>query len=496
MLFKKLISGKIAVGSLALCMSSAITLGLMSSPVLATDTLSPVQQKVWKEWTYSLALQAGTWGSPLVTMYALRYHDALSPDAKAKPNEIWRMENISTPQLSVEAGYVSPNVNTLYGFGFMDLRQEPIILEVPDSNNRYYMVEIVDMWTNAFAYVGGKTTGYKGGKYALVGPGWQGTLPDGVKRIDAPTPWVLLQPRIHLYDEQGNIDLPGTKKILQNITTTGLAKYTGKPAPVAATYDYPAPQAVDPKQPVSAIQYKDPLQFWEMLSVALNENPPPQDQISALLPMLEPLGIELGKPWDRNKLAPEVLDSMAQAAKDLGPLLPYVPLGTFYKGAFLPPATIGDFGNDYRTRAIVARVGLTANTPYEAVYWDYTSDSQGNLLNGKNKYTMTFKEGIPYYEPGFWSLTLYDATNNYTVENPINRYMLGSDSKDLQKNADGSFTIYIQNENPGKDKESNWLPAPQGPFYLIPRAYAPKPETIAILSDVNAWPVPLVEIVK
>ncbi|MES2273560.1 MAG: DUF1214 domain-containing protein, partial [Chlamydiota bacterium] len=305
-------------------------------------------------------------------------------------------------------------------------------------------------------------------------------------RIDCPTPWVLLQPRVHIYN-RGKIDLRGAKKILERIS---LAQYTeNKPPP---QYNYPAPIPVNPNLPVSVLDYKDPFQFWELLMVAMNENPPPPDQISALLPMFKPLGIELGKPWDRANLAPGVLDAMKEAAQKIGQILGNMQFGTMHQGAFIPTPSIGNSGTDYKMRAIVARVGLTANTPYESVYWMYTLDSEGALLTGAKKYAMTFKEGIPFYEPGFWSLTLYDAKNNYTVPNPINRYMLGSDTSDLKKNKDGSFTIYIQKDSPGKEKESNWLPAPPGPFYLIPRSYAPKPETIHILTDPKSWPVPAV----
>lgn len=441
-----------------------------------------------KEWSYSLALQAATYAAPLVTMYALRDHDAVGPQAKARPNTIWRMEDISTPALSKEAGYVTPNVNVIYGFGFMDLSREPIILEVPDSKGRYYLVEMVDMWTNAFTYVGGKSTGYSGGKYALVGPDWVGTLPSQLKRIDAPTPWILLQPRVHIYKE-GKVDLQGAQEVLRNIKTTGLAEFMGKTPLPRAKYSYPSPQVTNPDLPVSALDYKNPLQFWEIFVNALNENPPPDDQIDALLPSFKPLGIEFGKPWDPKKVPPVVLESMKEAAQKIGSLLAHLPFGTNYKGAFIPPSSIGDAGPDYYIRAIVARVGLTANTPYEAVYWMYGLDKEGNPLTGAKNYTLTFQKEIPYYPPGFWSLTLYDAANNYTVPNPINRYMVGSDSN-LKKNSDGSITIYIQKESPGKEKEANWLPAPAGPFYLIPRSYAPTPEIINLLSDVNAWPVP------
>ncbi|MCX6990435.1 MAG: DUF1214 domain-containing protein [Chlamydiae bacterium] len=455
------------------------------------ETVVSLPKEATEEWLDSLSLQAATWGAPLVTMYALRDHDAVGPKAKAKPNTIWRMEDISTPELSKESGYVTPNVNVIYGFGFMDLRTDPIILEAPNSSDRYYMIEIVDMWTNAFAYVGGKSTGYGGGKYALVSPGWKGTLPKGIQRIDCPTPWVLLQPRVHIYNK-GKIDLAGAKEILSGIKVSTYAEFLGKPSQGSVSYNYPAPNPVHTDASVSDVNYKDPLQFWEILSIAMNENPPPKDQISAILPSLKALGIQLGKPWDRSTLTPIVLASMERAATKISDTLDHLVFGTLYKGAFIPPATIGNPGADYMTRAVVARVGLTANIPYESVYWMYTADAKGAPLSGANTYTMTFKEGIPYFEPGFWSITMYDAENNYTVPNAVKRYMIGSDSSDLKKNTDGSFTIYLQKDSPGTDKESNWLPSPSGPFYLIPRSYAPKPQIIDILSDVNAWMIPAI----
>lgn len=465
---------------------------LLHIPIPLSTQETPTQLKALEEWTYSLPLQAATWGAPIVTMYALRYNDAIGPNAKARPNSIWRMEDISTPELSKEAGYVTPNVNVIYGFGFMDLREEPIILDVPDSMGRYYMIEMVDMWTNAFGYIGGTATGYQGGKFALVGPGWKGELPTGVQRIECPTPWILIQPRVHIY-ANGTLDLLGAKKVLTAIKTSGLASYLGKTPPTAPKYNYLAPEPINPNLPVSVLEYKDPNQFWELLMVAMNENPPPNDQITALLPMFKPLGLELNKAWDRSKLAPEVLGVMKQAVQKIGMLLAHQPLGTIFQGAFIPPPSIGNFGTDYKTRAIIARVGLTANTPKEAVYWMYTLDSKSTPLTGDNKYTMTFKQEIPFYKPGFWSITVYDAENNYTVPNPINRYMLGSDSSTLKKNPDGSFTIYFQATSPGKDKESNWLPSPSGNFYLILRAYPPKPETIRLLTDVKSWPIPVVQ---
>jgi hypothetical protein len=422
---------------------------------------SPAQAKSLDEWSYALALNAATWGSPIVTMYALRYNDAVGPKPKAVPNTIWRMENTSTPKLAEEAGYVLPNLSVIYGFGFLDLRQEPVILNLPDSGGLYYMVETLDMWTNAFAYPAGVTAGYKGGKFAFVGPGWKGELPPDVKRIDAPTPWILIQPRVHLPNQSG---LAAARKVLSAITTQGLAEYMGKPAVPASKNDYAAPQLVNPKLPVSALDFKDPLQFWEILSAAMNENPPPENQVTAVLPMFKPLGIELGKTWDRTKVDPIVLQAMARAAQTIPTILNTLPFGRLTNGWFIPPPTISEPKTNYAIRAIIARVGLTANTPKEAVYFDATLDGDGNPLTGAKRYTMTFQETPPFHEPSFWALRMFDATNSYPVPNPINRYVLGSDYPDMKKNPDGSLTIYLQNENPGNDKEANWLPAPAGPF--------------------------------
>jgi hypothetical protein len=451
--------------------------------------LPPEQAKALESWSYALALNAATWGSPAVIMHNLRYNDALGPNPKAAPNSIWRMANISTPKLSEEAGYVTPNVNTVYGFGFLDLGPQPIIMTLPNSGGRYYMVEVVDMWTNAFAYPAGVDGGYEGGKFALVGPGWSGELPSGIKRIDAPTRWVLIQPRVHLKDQT---DLSGAKKILEDITVQSLAEYLGKPARAEPRRVFQVPAMKDARQPVSALDYTDPLQFWDILSETMNENPPPGDQMTGLVPMFQPLGLELGKVWDRTKVHPLVLEAMKRAAQDIGPLLNRLPAGEFINGWFLSPATVGNFGTDFRTRAITARIGLTANTPREAVYFLAKLDEDFSVLAGTNRYSLTFPKTPPYIRPGFWSLTLYDGNNNYTVPNSINRYALGSDDP-LKANDDGSLTIYLSRSSPGDDRKANWLPTPSGQFYLVLRAYAPGEAMIEALVNPRAYTPPVIK---
>jgi DNA sulfur modification protein DndE len=452
--------------------------------------LPPARVKALTDWTYALAINAATWGAPLVTMYNLRYNDVFGPSPKAPPNGIWRMTNVSTPELSKEAGYVTPNVNVVYGFGFLDLGPQPIVLSLPDSGGRYYMVEVCDMWTNAFAYPAGAANGYGGGKYALVGPGWTGTLPPGLQRIDSPTRWVLIQPRVHLKNQA---DLSGARALLANITTQGLAEFLGSAAPAAPTYDDPAPVYQDATQPVSALDFQNPEQFWEILSRAMNENPPPKDQIAALLPMFKPLGLELGKQWDPSQVNPLVLGAMDQAAANIGQLLNLLPGGRFANGWSVPPPSIGNFGNDYRTRAIVGRVGLTANTAREAIYVYAVTDDAGRPFSGANRYAVTVREKPPFTPPGFWSLTMYDAANNYTVPNSIGRYSLGSDDA-LAANADGTTTIYVQHEKPAKALASNWLPSASGAFYLILRSYAPGPAMVESLSNPRAYSLPDIQL--
>ena len=385
---------------------------------------------------------------------------------------------------------MSPNVDVVYGFGFADLQAEPIILTAPDSGGRYYMIEIVDMWTNAFAYPAGGASGYKGGKFALVGPGWKGELPAGVKRIDAPTRWVELQPRVNV---KGAADLPAARKVLQAITLQPLSQYNGGPAPKRPAYSYEVP-TMTPGVATSHMQFLDPLQFWSIFSAAMNENPPPESEIKSVLPLFKYLGIELGKQWKAEDVNPLILEQMKKAAREIGPMaFGTAPLGGLQaNGWIIPPANFGNAGPDYLTRLDVAVIGLTGNTVEQAIYYGGFLDGNNEPLTGKKRYTLTLKEPMLYAQPvppGFWSVTMYSKVTNYTVPNPINRYHLaGYDN--LKKGADGSITIYMQTESPGPDKESNWLPTPDGPFFLILRNYAPVPELAVALRNPKTFQGP------
>ena len=448
----------------------------------ATQAASP-QQKAIEAWTATLAVQAATYAAPLVAMYNLRDTVAFGDKPKARPGEIWRLEDIATPKLAAKSGYVSPNVDVLYGFGFADLGAEPVILTAPDSGGRYYMVEVVDMYSNAFAYPAGGTSGYKGGKFAFVGPGWKGALPEGITRIDAPTRWIEFQPRVGV---KGEADLPEARKVLRAITLQGLSQYTGGPAPALPAYAYQTPKLA-PGVATSHMKFDDPLQFWSIFSAALSENPPPADQIASVLPQFKYLGIELGRQWKPEDVPPIVLAQMKEAAANIGDLaLGTMPLaGKLDNGWVIPPPNVGDTGADYLSRLDVAVFGLTANTAAQAIYYSGILDANNKPMTGQKKYALTLEPPMAYAKPvppGFWSVTMYDQVTNYTAPNAINRYNL-ADYSDLKKNADGSITIYLQTESPGKDKELNWLPTPPGPFYLIFRNYTPSAENVEALKN-------------
>jgi hypothetical protein len=235
------------------------------------------------------------------------------------------------------------------------------------------------------------------------------------------------------------------------------------------------------------MQFLDPLQFWDIFAAAMNENPPPRNEIEAVLPQFKYLGIELGQPWKRDGVNPLIVKEMRSAAEQIAPMMmPLLPiLGVTANGWNIPPSNVGMPGADYPGRAIVAVFGLTANTPEEAIYYTGVTDGRGQKLTGTRQYTLTFKEPmdcIKAVAPGFWSVTAYDSATGFTIPNAINRYALGSDDQ-LKRNADGSFTLYVQRDNPGADREANWLPVSSGAFYLIIRVYAPVPQAAAALEN-------------
>ena len=292
-----------------------------------------------------------------------------------------------------------------------------------------------------------------------------------------------MQPRVNVKSEA---DLPGAQRVLAGITLQPLSKFTGGTSPARPSYNYPAPK-MTPGVATSHMQFTDPLQFWTIFSNALNENPPPADEIASVLPSFKYLGIELGKQWTPESVPAPILAEMKKASAAIGDLaLGTMALaGTLANGWVIPPSNTGFAGKDFLSRLCVAVFGLTANATDQAIYYSGVLDGNNQQMTGSKRYTLTLKPPMTFASPiapGFWSVTMYDAKTSYTTPNPINRYHL-ADYSNLKKNADGSITIYMQTASPGKEKESNWLPTPPGPFYLIFRNYAPAPSTTKALDN-------------
>lgn len=442
-----------------------------------------------EKWTYSLALQAATWGAPLVTTYLIRYNLVFSPTSTTSPNMLDVQKSAIYPSLSDDEGFSTPCLNLFYGAGWSDLRVEPCVIILPDSKGLYYSLALCDAWSNCIQMLGGRATGFKGGKFMLAGPSWNGETPPGVTLIRAPGPWGYLLARAHIYENQ-TLNPENAIRVLDAIQLMGLSQFLGLEPLATLEYNYPSPVMGDPSLPISDLDFKDPLQFWDILMRSIAENPPPQDQIDALMPLFAPLGLISGNEWDPTGLSPIVIAAMKKAAMRIGNILPDLSIGASYQGVELFPPSSGRYGTDYKSRAVLMRNMDTINVPYEAIYWEWLTDSRGEPLVGTNRYTLTFKEPPAFIEPGFWSVTMYDDHTNNVVPNVISRYMIGSDTKGLKKNKDGSITIYIQSTTPGRDKESNWLPSIASPFYMMGRVYIPTPPVLDIIMKQQPEKIP------
>jgi hypothetical protein len=353
------------------------------------------------------------------------------------------------------------------------------VLSVPDTSGRYYLMPMLDAWTNVFASPGSRTTGNGKGAFAIVGPKWSGSLPGGLTRIDAPTNTVWIVGRTQTNGKQ---DYDAVHAIQDQYTLTPLSAW-GKP------YRAPDNVAVDPnvdsKTPiVQQVAQMDAATFFRKVN-ALMVGDPPAAADAAALAQFAPFGIGPGKPIDAQGHDP-VLDAGLKLGQSRVVTEAKKSVGRKARGWDILPENTGRYGTDYLYRAIVAFVGIGANLPDDAVYPRATTDSSGQPLTGANKYEMHFtKDSMPPVN-AFWSLTMYNAKQGF-VDNPINRYAIG-DRDDLSFADDGSLTLYVQHDSPGKEKEANWLPAPPDSFNLFLRLYWPS-QTIGE----NGWTPPAVQ---
>ena len=358
------------------------------------------------------------------------------------------------------------NVDTLYSFAWIDVSKEPIILSVPDTNDRYYLMPIIDAWTNVFASPGKRTTGTKEGHFAIVGPNWNGALPTGVKELKASTNIAIIAGRTQA---NGPAEYEAVHAIQKQYKLTPLSAFGTSYTPPKGEVD----SRLDTKTPpIDQVAKMSAEQFFKNLAILLKQNPPPAADAQVVARFAQ-IGIVPGQDFDMSKLdsvtakaieksVQTTLAKLQEAAKKTGRPV---------NGWRIPPMNLANFGTAYGERAVVALVGLGANLPQDAMYPSTFVDTDDNPLSGKNSYVVHFDKGQTPPAKAFWSMTMYDK-ESFLVDNPINRYNLAGWMR-LKYNENGSLDLYLQKDSPGQDKESNWLPAPDGEFSVTLRIYWP-----------------------
>jgi len=363
------------------------------------------------------------------------------------------------------------NFDTLYSLAWLDMTKEPVIVSSPDTSGRYFLLPMLDMWTDVFASPGSRTTGTQAQNYLVAPPGWTGTVPDGVVRIDAPTPYVMVVGRTKT---DGPQDYDAVHKIQAAYKVTPLSQWGRSPNSSAVTVDPNIDTKTPPRKQVDAMSAGKYFTYAaELLKVD-----PPHITDQPMIAQLKKIGIEPGKSFELDKADPAIQRGLSTAPEEAQKLMAWkVPtIARVANGWLMNTDTMGVYGNYYLKRAIVAQLGLGANVPEDAIYPFNLRDETGKPLDGANKYLLHFNKGETPPTSAFWSVTLYD-NDGYQVANPLNRFAVSS-WMPFRYNPDGSLDLYFQNESPGPDKEANWLPAPKGPFNLTMRVYAPKMEAL------------------
>src|SRR5271166_1105241 len=366
---------------------------------------------------------------------------------------------------------VRPNFDTLYSSAWLDLTKEPMIVSVPDTQGRYYLLPMLDMWTDVFASPGWRTTGTQAGDYAVVPPGWSGAIPANVVRIDAPTPYVWIIGRTKT---DGPADYDAVHKIQAGLKVTPISRFGQAVEPVAGNVDPGVDMKTPPKIQVDTM----PAGKFFAYAAEILKLQPPHITDEPILAQMQRIGIERGKSFDIDKLDPALKAALETAPKDALALMAWKvsSLARVVNGWSMNTDTMGVYGNYYLKRAIITQFGLGANLPEDAIYPINLADDTGKPLDGANRYVLHFESSAIPPVNAFWSLTLYDA-EGYQVPNSLNRFAVSS-WMPFKYDPDGSLDLYFQNESPGADKEANWLPAPKGPFNLTMRLYAPKSDAL------------------
>jgi hypothetical protein len=441
--------------------------------------------------TKAIAEEAFIYGLPIVMNYAVMYEfavDTKSSQFKAPFNQINNQHHVATYE---DTAIVTPNSDTPYSMLWLDLRAEPMVISVPAvPKKRYYSVQLIDGNTYNYGYIGSRATGSEPGDYLVVGPDWAGQTPAGIKSVfTSTTPFSLTVIRTQLFDAK---DMPNVEKVQTGYKVQPLSAYLKQPAPPAApTIDF---------LPASTPGIK--ANFYEYLNAALQFVPQTPDD-KEVRARLATIGIGPGKTFEFKDLSAEHKAAVLLGMKEADDKVEkWLSSGMKNINGWSVGAMFGDrafFNGDWLKRAGAAKGGLFGNDAVEAVYPFARVDATGEMLDaGKHNYTITFPTAQLPPVNAFWSVTMYDRTSQLLIKNPINRYLINSPMlPGMKKNKDGSLTLYIQKDSPGKAKETNWLPAPNDTIYLVMRLYWPKDTPPSILPPgAGTWQPPGVVVAK
>ncbi|MDR1876200.1 MAG: DUF1254 domain-containing protein [Flavobacteriaceae bacterium] len=388
---------------------------------------------------------------------------------------------------------VAPNNDTNYSLAFLELGEEPVVVEIPDTKGRYYVFPLQDAWTNNFVLLGKRTTGTTEQKYIITGPYWKGKIPAGLTQIKSPTNlvWIIGRIQVNSPEDQEKNVTPLQHRFVLSPLSKWQKKDTSAPVSKKQYGNYLPANVKGVKASVVEIVKNLSIEnYFNYFNELLVDNPPaPAD--SLIIRKIAQVGIGAGKRFSLKDFDAETQKELSRLISDIYRELDVLPNGTNLFGNNTsgdPEARKGFYKTDYNLRALVAYRGLGALPPEEAEYYSYYKDKDGNPLIGKNNYRIHFeKDQLPPAQ-AFWSYTVYNK-DRYLVENPIRRYAIG-DRNPLKYNADGSLDIYLGKTTPGKDKESNWLPTNSDEFNITTRIYIP---TEAFLKDNSVWKDPLPE---
>lgn len=461
-----------------------MVLGIVTTHASASDQIA---SDLTPQEARAIAKEAYVYGYPMVDGYRILHAycvDEMSPEYKAPWNTISNMARVFTPADKVVQ---TPNSDTPYSMVGLDLRAEPIVLSVPTiEKERYFSAQLIDLYTHNFAYLGSRTTGNDGGSFLIAGPGWKGDTPAGIKQVvRSETELLLVVYRTQLFHPG---DLENVKKVQAGYEVRTLSKFLGQPGPK------PAP-AIAFATPLTPAAQRSSLDVFRVLNFVLQFCPTVESE-RGLMARFARIGVGAGKRFDATQL-----DATTKTAMEAGLADAWLAFDALKKDELdTGKVTSGDlFGtrdylkNNYLYRMAAAILGIYGNSKAEAMYPIYAVDADGAKLDAsKNRYVLRFAPGQLPPANAFWSLTMYEMPASLLTANPLDRYLVNSPMlPQLQKDADGGLTLYLQSASPGKDKESNWLPAPAGPFVAVLRLYWPKEEALT-----GQWQKPPLEVVR